>query len=67
MKIIANKPKCCGHARCATVAPEVFRLDSDGYIDVAEIEVTPGQEQAARRGARACPERVFTVVDDAKP
>lgn len=64
MKIRIDKAGCVGHARCAAVAPEIFPLDDDGYIAVEEIDVPEGQEALARRGARACPERILTVVED---
>ena len=63
MKIRINKAGCVGHARCAAVAPDVFPLDDDGYIAVEEIDVPPEQEAIARRGARACPERIITVEE----
>lgn len=55
---------CSGHARCASVAPELFRLDDAGYIDMTDFEVKPGMEELARRGARACPERALRVAAD---
>lgn len=64
MKIRVDKARCAGHARCAAIAPELFELDDDGYIAVEEIEVPPGQEDLARRGARACPERILTVIEE---
>jgi ferredoxin len=64
MKIRIDKARCVGHARCAAVAPEIFELDDDGYIAVEEIDVPEGQEAIARRGARACPERIITVVEE---
>jgi ferredoxin len=64
MKIRINKAGCVGNARCAAVAPELFPLDDDGYIAVTEVDVPPGQEALARRGARACPERIIVIEDD---
>jgi ferredoxin len=61
LKIKANKDACAGHARCAAVAPEVYELDDVGYIAFTEKDVPPGLEAQARRGARACPERVLSV------
>jgi len=63
VKIRIDKPKCVGHARCAAVSPELFLLDDEGYIAVAEIDVPPGMEELARRGARACPERVIVIEE----
>ena len=64
MKIRINKAGCVGHARCAALAPDIYVLDDDGYIAQEEIDVPPGKEDQARRGARACPERIITVIED---
>lgn len=63
LKIIARRERCAGHARCAATAPEIYSLDDDGYIAFAEKDVPPGREQEAARGARACPERVLSLVE----
>ena len=63
MKIRIEKAKCVGNARCAAVAPDIYKLDDVGYIADEEIDVPPGKEAEARRGARACPERIIIVED----
>lgn len=63
MKIRIEKASCVGNARCAAVSDELFKLDDDGYIAVEEIDVPAGQEQLAKRGARACPERIIFVEE----
>ena len=64
MRIRVIEGKCAGHARCAAVAPEVFVLDDDGYIEPADKIVDPALEAQARRGVRACPERALEIVED---
>lgn len=64
MKIRIDKAACVGNARCAAVAAELFPLDEDGYIAVTEIDVPPGKEELARRGARACPERIIIIEEE---
>lgn len=64
MKLRINKAACAGNARCAAVSEELFPLDDDGYIAVEEIDVPPGMEDLARRGARACPERIIVVEEE---
>jgi ferredoxin len=64
MKINIEKAKCVGNARCAAVAPGLYPLDDDGYIAVETIDVPAGSENLARRGARACPERIIHVAGD---
>ena len=63
MKIRINKSMCVGNARCAAVAPQLFPLDDEGYISVEEIIVPAGMEDLARRGARACPERIIVIEE----
>lgn len=64
MKIKVNKDICSGHARCMTVAPEVFELDDFGYNRMDDTVVPPEKEAAARRGAAACPEKAISIVED---
>ncbi|MDB5968642.1 MAG: ferredoxin [Hydrocarboniphaga sp.] len=64
MKIRIEKASCVGNARCAAVSEELFPLNDDGYIAVDAVDVPPGMEQIARRGARACPERIIFVVEE---
>lgn len=63
MKIRIDKAACVGNARCAAVAEELFPLDENGYIAVDEIDVPPGKEELARRGAKACPERIIVIEE----
>lgn len=65
MKIRINKAACVGNARCWAVSEALFPLDDDGYIEVEEVDVPSGMEALARRGARACPERVIEIIEEA--
>jgi len=64
MKLRIDKARCAGNARCAAVSEKLFPLDDNGYIAVEEIDVPPGMEALARRGARACPERIIVIEDE---
>jgi len=64
MKIVIDRNRCAGHARCAAIDPELFILDDDGYIASEDFDVPEGKEASARRGARACPERVISVIEE---
>lgn len=63
VRVRVDVAKCEGHARCAAIAPKVYELDDSGYNQTAEKIVGPDLKADAVRGARACPERVITVVD----
>lgn len=64
MKIRIDKARCVGNARCWAIAPDLYPLDDDGYIAIEEFEVPAGQEELAKRGARACPERVIEIIEE---
>lgn len=64
MKIKIDKEHCVGNARCAAISEVLYKLDEDGYIAVTEVDVPPGMEDLARRGARACPERIIEIIED---
>jgi ferredoxin len=64
VKIRIDKARCVGNARCWAIAPDLYPLDDDGYIAIEEFEVPAGQEALARRGARACPERVIEIIEE---
>jgi ferredoxin len=64
MRIIVDHDLCSGHGRCAAVAPSVYSLDEEGYCAIVELDVNPGDEDAARSGADNCPERAITIIDE---
>jgi len=64
MRILVDRARCAGHARCNAIAPDIFELDDNGYIAMDSFDVKPGEEELARRGARACPERALQVVKE---
>ena len=64
MKVRIDKAHCVGNARCSAIAADLYPLDDDGYVATEGFEVPPGAEELARRGARACPERVIAVIED---
>ncbi|WP_218617475.1 ferredoxin [Cryptosporangium aurantiacum] len=54
---------CQGHAQCNAQAPEIYPLDSDGFVGIpSDTPVPAAQEPAARLGAAACPERALQVT-----
>ena len=64
MRIRIEKSGCVGNARCAAVSEVMYPLDEDGYIATEGFDVADGEQQTAKRGARACPERIIVVEED---
>ena len=66
MRVSIDATLCSGHGRCAKLAGDVYKLDSNGYN--AErgktLEVAPGHEASARKGAKFCPERAIRILED---
>lgn len=64
MRIEVDGSMCTGHGRCYSLAPEVYEPDEDGYCATRSLEVANGLEAAAAQGARGCPERAITLVEE---
>ena len=62
--VSVDRTKCCGYAMCTETAPEVFALDDSGYACVVLDVVPPEMAEAARRGARACPQMAIRVTEE---
>ena len=65
MKYVVDEALCAGHGLCFGIAPEVFGLDEEGFnLNIGRtIEVPPDLEEAARRGARSCPEAAVQLFE----
>jgi ferredoxin len=61
MKVTVDVKRCVGHARCASVAPDVYALNDEGFNVTAEKAVDPALRASAVRGMRACPERIIAI------
>jgi ferredoxin len=48
------------------VAKDVYGIDDDGYniYRGQTVHVPEGLEDLARMGARACPDKVITIIED---
>ena len=63
MKIFLDQNRCEGHGLCEQAAPEVYRLDDDGELDVLQDEVRGQLAAAAQAGARVCPVAALSVQE----
>lgn len=62
MQVKVDGSKCQGHARCWALAPQLFHLNDEGYMETSVIDVPADLELAASRAVRGCPERALTLV-----
>jgi ferredoxin len=63
MKIKVDFDLCESNALCEAMAPEVFELDDDDFLQLKTEETTPENEANVRRAVAACPRAAITLED----
>jgi len=65
LKIHVDQEKCQGHARCKSLAPELFELDEYGNAhEIGDGTVPAGLEDKAWLAKANCPEFAVDIVED---
>ena len=54
---------CESNALCEAMAPEVFELDDDDFLQLKTEETTPENEANVRRAVAACPRAAITLEE----
>jgi ferredoxin len=54
-RIMVDRGRCEGHGLCEQTAPDVFRLDDDGRLDLAHEQIDAAQEALVSAAIRVCP------------
>ena len=63
VRIVVDRDRCEGNARCVEMAPTVFRTDEQDQLHVL-IELPPPELSAAVEAAVArCPRQALSVID----
>lgn len=61
MRIKVDFDLCESNALCEAMAPEVFELDDDDYLQVKAEETTPENLEDVKRAVAACPRAAITL------
>jgi ferredoxin len=65
LKIRVDQEKCQGHARCKSLAPELFDLDKFGNAhEIGDGTVPSGLEDKAWLAKANCPEFAIDVIEE---
>ncbi|MDZ5620480.1 ferredoxin [Nocardioides bizhenqiangii] len=64
MKIKVDFDLCESNAMCEALAPDVFELDDDDFLQLNTDEVTPENEQRVRQAVAACPRAAISLAED---
>ena len=61
MRINVDRARCEGHGVCEETAPQVYRLDDEGELEILVDPVPASQEASAESGARLCPVSALSI------
>jgi ferredoxin len=65
LRVHVDRDKCQGHARCHSLAPELFELDTFGNAHEASDGMVPaGLEDKAWLAQSNCPEIAIDVIEE---
>src|SRR5580692_139951 len=65
LRIRVDQDKCQGHARCKSLAPELFNLDEYGNAhEIGDGSVPAGLEDKAWLAQTNCPEIAIEVTEE---
>ncbi|MDQ1503319.1 MAG: hypothetical protein QOD57_1046 [Actinomycetota bacterium] len=60
-RVEAIHPMCLGHGLCEENAPEVFRVDKWGCVEVLDGDVPPELVARARNAVYRCPAKALLI------
>jgi ferredoxin len=63
MKVIIDRTKCEGYAKCVQAAPKVFKLDAKMIAEV--IDPKADTDEKITLAAKICPTKAITLEDEA--
>ncbi len=64
MKIKIDFDLCESNALCEAMAPDVFELDDDDYLQLKTEHTTPDNIDAVKRAVAACPRAAISLQED---
>ena len=63
MKVKVDFDLCESNALCESLAPEVFEIDDDDYLQLKQEDVGEDLADAVRRAVAACPRSAISVEE----
>ncbi|HVK73484.1 MAG TPA: ferredoxin [Kofleriaceae bacterium] len=64
MKILVDRDRCEGNARCVQEAPAVFAVDDREQLQVLLEEPGPEHKAAVEAAVARCPRQALQIDDD---
>ena len=63
-RVVADFDLCESNALCAAVAPEVFEIDDDDFLQINDHEVTDENRERLEQAVANCPKSALSIVDE---
>lgn len=63
MRIKVDFDLCESNALCEAIAPDVFELDDDDYLQLKTEQTTDENVDAVRRAVAACPRAAISLEE----
>jgi ferredoxin len=64
MKVKVDFDLCESNALCEAIAPDVFQLDDDDFLEILDDEVTEENRDRVERAVASCPRAAISIVED---
>jgi len=64
MKVKVDFDRCQSNAVCESLAPEVFEIDDDDYLQMRREHVEGDDLEPVRRAVASCPTQAISLVED---
>ena len=65
-KLAVDWSRCDGHGLCSAVAPEIIRLDANGFPAFPQTPLPPWLENGARKAVNVCPALALRLTEAVK-
>ena len=62
MKVKADFDLCESNAICVGLAPDVFEVDDDDYLQILDDEVTDENRARIEQAVASCPKAALSIV-----
>ena len=63
MKVKADFDLCESNAVCVGIAPDVFEVDDDEYLQILQEDVTDENRARVEQAVASCPKAALSIVD----
>jgi ferredoxin len=64
VRLVIDRDRCSGHARCNWLAPELIALDDEGFAVTPRDSVPANKVSTAEAVRENCPEGAINLVDE---